>query len=68
MLVSSVWLQKYFVASVLWREERTWDLPLHEHSGMAMKSAPGEGIALCVDSLWRFSPEDLMIKSSSLMS
>lgn len=31
---------------------------LHEHSGMAMKSAPGEGIALCVDSLWRFSPED----------
>lgn len=31
---------------------------LHEHSGMTMKSAPGEGIALCVDSLWRFSPED----------
>ena len=31
---------------------------LHEHSGMAMKSAPSEGIALCVDSLWRFSPED----------
>jgi hypothetical protein len=31
---------------------------LHEHSAMAMKSAPGEGIALCVDSLWRFSPED----------
>jgi hypothetical protein len=31
---------------------------LHEHSGMAMKSATGEGIALCVDSLWRFSPED----------
>ncbi len=31
---------------------------LHEHSGMAMKSAPGEGVALCVDSLWRFSPED----------
>lgn len=31
---------------------------LHEHSGMMMKSAPGEGIALCVDSLWRFSPED----------
>jgi hypothetical protein len=31
---------------------------LHEHSGMAMKGAIGEGIALCVDSLWRFSPED----------
>jgi hypothetical protein len=31
---------------------------LHHHSGMAMKSAPSEGIALCVDSLWRFSPED----------
>jgi hypothetical protein len=31
---------------------------VHEHSGMAMKSAPSEGIALCVDSLWRFSPED----------
>jgi len=31
---------------------------LHEHSGMTMKAAPGEGIALCVDSLWRFSPED----------
>jgi hypothetical protein len=31
---------------------------LHEHSGMMMKSASGEGLALCVDSLWRFSPED----------
>lgn len=31
---------------------------LHEHSGMMMKSALGEGLALCVDSLWRFSPED----------
>lgn len=30
----------------------------HEHNGELMKSAPGEGIALCVDSLWRFSPED----------
>lgn len=31
---------------------------LHEHSGMTMKAATDEGIALCVDSLWRFSPED----------
>jgi hypothetical protein len=31
---------------------------LHEHDGMKMKSAPGEGIALCVDSLWQFSPHD----------
>ncbi len=31
---------------------------LREHSGMMMKSALGEGLALCVDSLWRFSPED----------
>ncbi|HEY9615098.1 MAG TPA: plasmid replication protein, CyRepA1 family [Allocoleopsis sp.] len=30
----------------------------HEHNGELMKSAPGEGIALCVDSLWRLSPED----------
>jgi len=31
---------------------------LHEHSGLQFKSASNEGIALCLDSLWRLNPED----------
>jgi len=31
---------------------------LHEHSGLQFKSASNEGIALCLDSLWRLNPDD----------
>jgi hypothetical protein len=31
---------------------------LHDKDGSLMKSDPNGGIALCVDSLWRFNPED----------
>jgi hypothetical protein len=37
---------------------------LHDKDAPLMKSDPNGGIALCVDSLWRFNPEILTIKSS----